>query len=175
MEAASCSVYCILHWILGKLTLNSVWFCSISTVYKAVCIENQQTVIIKIYDKGKMKLKNTLRMEREIRLMKMLTGPGMVSLYGVFEDDARKSLVMEYCSGGDLFKYLLLRGGHLDEHWVCTEVYYSKAGTYDGWLLADSSLVKAFSPSRELSGNTPDPMWLACLRITGKRDAQHAA
>ncbi|KAK9844364.1 hypothetical protein WJX74_001365 [Apatococcus lobatus] len=95
---------------------------SISTVYKAVCIENQQTVIIKIYDKGKMKLKNTLRMEREIRLMKMLTGPGMVSLYGVFEDDARKSLVMEYCSGGDLFKYLLLRGGHLDEHWVCTEV-----------------------------------------------------
>ena len=97
-------------------------FCSISTVYKAVCIENQQTVIIKIYDKGKMKLKNTLRMEREIRLMKTLTGPGMVSLYGVFEDDARKSLVMEYCSGGDLFKYLLLRGGHLDEHWVCTEV-----------------------------------------------------
>ncbi len=69
-----------------------------------------------------MKLKNTLRMEREIRLMRQLTGAGMVSLYGVFEDDARKSLVMEYCSGGDLFKYLLLRGGHLDEHWVCTEV-----------------------------------------------------
>ena len=61
-------------------------------------------------------------MEREIRLMRMLTGEGMVSLFGVFEDDARKSLVMEYCSGGDLFKYLLLRGGHLDEHWVCTEV-----------------------------------------------------
>lgn len=74
-----------------------------------------------------MKLKNTLRMEREIRLMKTLTGPGMVSLYGVFEDDARKSLVMEYCSGGDLFKYLLLRGGHLDEHWVCTEVNISHA------------------------------------------------
>lgn len=92
-----------------------------------------------------MKLKNTLRMEREIRLMKTLTGPGMVSLYGVFEDDARKSLVMEYCSGGDLFKYLLLRGGHLDEHWVCTEVNISHALKLE-LVLLDSMLGPAFCP-----------------------------
>ncbi len=30
--------------------------------------------------------------------------------------------VMEHCKGGDLFKTLMMKGGSLDEHWVCTEV-----------------------------------------------------
>jgi hypothetical protein len=29
---------------------------------------------------------------------------------------------MEHCKGGDLFKMLMMKGGTLDEHWVCTEV-----------------------------------------------------
>ncbi|KAK9814680.1 hypothetical protein WJX72_009648 [[Myrmecia] bisecta] len=95
---------------------------SISTVYKAQCLQTQRTVIIKAYDKPKMKLKNFLRMEREIKLMRMLQGDGLVQLFGVFEDDTYKYLIMEYCKGGDLFKYMLLRGGFLDEHWVCVEI-----------------------------------------------------
>ena len=46
--------------------------CSISTVYKALCIATRQAVIIKSYEKAKMKQKNFLRMEREIKLMNML-------------------------------------------------------------------------------------------------------
>jgi serine/threonine protein kinase len=29
---------------------------------------------------------------------------------------------MEYCDGGDLFKTMLMKGGLLDEYWVCVEV-----------------------------------------------------
>ena len=69
-----------------------------------------------------MKTKNFLRMEREIKLMRCLVGEGLAQLYGVFEDATHKTLVMEYCKGGDLFKLLLLKGGSLDEHWICIEV-----------------------------------------------------
>ena len=239
--------------------------CSISTVYKALCIATRQAVIIKSYEKAKMKQKNFLRMEREIKLMNMLGeaqaawqqlmaakmcrpglpgsaalqaagvqaqpsdvgcgsltltcetrspgcpsayascksiiatapgailsalepslrcdhassvllllnpvlssgcraqrllgasksakaaarfcgspmqaadchispsakhvqpvlpagGDGLVQLYSVFEEDTHKHLIMEFCKGGDLFKLLLLRGGTLEEHWVCMEV-----------------------------------------------------
>ena len=96
--------------------------CSISTVYKALCSISKETVIIKAYEKAKMKTKNFLRMEREIKLMNCLRGEGLAQLYGVFEDPTHKTLVMEYCKGGDLFKLLLLKGGSLDEHWVCCEV-----------------------------------------------------
>lgn len=62
-------------------------------------------------------------MDREIRLMKLLEGdPSIVQLYTVFEDNIYKYLVMEVCKGGDLFKAMLLRGGKMDEHWVCSEV-----------------------------------------------------
>ena len=29
---------------------------------------------------------------------------------------------MEHCKGGDLFKVLMMKGGTLDEAWVCREV-----------------------------------------------------
>jgi len=29
---------------------------------------------------------------------------------------------MEHCKGGDLFKVLMMKGGILDEAWVCKEV-----------------------------------------------------
>ena len=48
--------------------------CSISTVYKAQCLETQETVIIKIYEHAKMKAKHGQRLQREIRLMRQLQG-----------------------------------------------------------------------------------------------------
>lgn len=67
---------------------------SISTVYRAVCSITQAPVIIKAYDKSKMKPKNFSRMEREIRLMRILGGgDGLVDLYAVFQDANFKYLV----------------------------------------------------------------------------------
>lgn len=48
--------------------------CSISTVYKTQCLETQETVIIKIYERAKMKAKHEQRLQREIRLMRQLQG-----------------------------------------------------------------------------------------------------
>ena len=97
--------------------------CSISTVYRATCSLTKAPVIIKAYQKAKMKEKNFLRMEREIRLMRLLEGEAaIVQLYNVFEDTGFKYLIMETCKGGDLFKAMLLRGGKMDERWVCNEV-----------------------------------------------------
>ncbi len=38
------------------------------------------------------------------------------------QDPACIYLAMEYCEGGDLFKTMLMKGGLLDEYWVCVEV-----------------------------------------------------
>ena len=97
--------------------------CSISTVYRAICSQTRKPVIIKAYQLQKMVEKNFLRLEREIRLMKLLIEDGsVVQLYNVFQEGNYKYLIMEMCKGGDLFKAMLLRGGQMEESWVCREV-----------------------------------------------------
>ena len=70
-------------------------------------------VIIKAYDKSKMKPKNTARVEREIRLMRDLGGgDGLVKLYAVFEDSAHRYLVrciLSHCITWSLSAGLLSR------------------------------------------------------------------
>lgn len=108
------------------MLLNQALCCSISTVYRATCSITKWPLIIKAYQKSKMKEKNFLRMEREIRLMRLLEeDDSVVQLYNVFEDASFKYLVMEMCKGGDLFKAMLLRGGKMDEQWACAEVQRS--------------------------------------------------
>ena len=51
-------------------------------------------MIIKAYEKARMKPKNHARLEREVRLMQHLGGAeSMVDLYAVFEDITHKYLV----------------------------------------------------------------------------------
>ena len=51
-------------------------------------------MIIKAYEKSRLKPKNHARLEREVRLMQHLGGAeSMVDLYAVFEDIAYKYLV----------------------------------------------------------------------------------
>ena len=102
---------------------SNVCLRSVSTVYRGICSATSRSVIIKCYVKAKMKAKNFTRMEREIKLMRYLgDGEALVQLYGVFETDTYKYLVMEHCRGGDLFKFMLMRGGCLPEGWVCLQV-----------------------------------------------------
>lgn len=66
-------------------------------MYRAVCSITQASVIIKAYEKAKMKAKNVSRMEREIRLMRLLGGgDGLVDLYAVLEDANFKYLVRNF-------------------------------------------------------------------------------
>lgn len=61
-------------------------------------------------------------MEREIRVMKELAHePRLVKFLGDFEDELCHYIVLEYCSGGDLFDELDKRK-ILDEKWVATVI-----------------------------------------------------
>ena len=48
---------------------------------------------------------------------------------------------MEYCKGGDLFKNLMMKGGTLDEAWVCTEVRPCR------WCKTPDEGIHALAPS----------------------------
>lgn len=53
--------------------------------------------------------------KREISIMRVLDHPNIIQLYEIYEDEKYLSLVLEYCSGGDLFDYLGER------HHLCEE------------------------------------------------------
>lgn len=52
---------------------------------------------------------------REISIMRILDHPNIIKLHEIYEDEKYLSLVLEYCSGGDLFEYLFER------HHLCEE------------------------------------------------------
>ena len=56
-----------LHCVVLMLTRTPLPARSISTVYRALCTQTQETVIVKVYDRAKMKPKNFARLEREVR------------------------------------------------------------------------------------------------------------
>lgn len=60
------------------------------------------------------KIKNQVRLEMEINLMKVTDHPHIIKLYDLFEDAQNIYLVMELCTGGELFDFIV-RKKHLNE------------------------------------------------------------
>jgi len=67
---------------------------------------------------------------REIAIMRILDHPNIIKLLEIYEDDKHLSLVLEYCSGGELLDYLLAHH-HLCEpeaahfmHDILTSIQY---------------------------------------------------
>ena len=67
----------------------------------------------------------------EIEILKICQHPNIIQLYEVFENLDYFYIIMEYCSGGDLFSYLECRDFHLPEplackfmHKICAALYY---------------------------------------------------
>jgi len=96
---------------------------SVSVVYKAVCAATTKTVIVKAYKTHKMSPKQLHKAKREIALMQALrSDPGVVRYLGHFEDQYMTFIIMEYCSQGDLFRTVFLRGGSVDEEWAVRKI-----------------------------------------------------
>jgi serine/threonine protein kinase len=55
------------------------------------------------------------RFEQEVRLLEMMHHPNIVSVVEVIYEDALIYVVMEYCSGGELFQFIVDRG-RMREH-----------------------------------------------------------
>ena len=70
-----------------------------------------EKVAIKILDKKKI-LEETdkTRLEREIKIMKIIRHPNIVHLYNVIETNQFIYLIMEYISGKELFDYIIKKG-----------------------------------------------------------------
>ena len=78
-----------------------------------------ENVAIKILDKEKIvRESDKTRLEREIRIMKIMYHNNIVHLYNVIENQRELFLVMEYISGKELFDYIIQKR-HLDELESC--------------------------------------------------------
>jgi len=62
----------------------------------------------------KQQMKNIERFKLEIAIMKMMDHPNIIKLYETFEDQRSIYLVMEICSGGELFDRII-EAGHFSE------------------------------------------------------------
>ncbi|XP_064292983.1 serine/threonine-protein kinase ULK3 [Plodia interpunctella] len=82
---------------------------SYSTVYKAYTkVGARTTVAIKCIDKSRIKHSGSAvdNLVTEIRLLKTLTHPHIVHMKEFTWDDKNIYIIMEYCCGGDLSKYI---------------------------------------------------------------------
>lgn len=82
---------------------------SYSTVYKAYTkVGARTTVAIKCVDKSRVKHSGSAvdNLITEIRLLKTLSHPHIVQMHNFTWDDRNIYIIMEYCCGGDLSKYI---------------------------------------------------------------------
>eukprot|EP01134_Creolimax_fragrantissima_P004284 CFRG4284T1 len=69
-----------------------------------------EEVAIKCIDKTSLSPTTLSKLFREVRIMKMLEHPNIIKLYEVIDTPSVLYLVMEFCSGGELFDYLVAHG-----------------------------------------------------------------
>ena len=90
-----------------------------------------QKVAIKIMKKSSMDSSDLELVRTEIEILKICQHPNIIRLYNVFENADYMYIIMEYCSGGDLFSYLENRNFRVSEkrastiiHKMSTAVFY---------------------------------------------------
>lgn len=88
-------------------------------------------VAIKIMSKKDMNNQDLELLKTEIEILKVCQHPNIIRLIDVFENVDFVYVIMEHCSGGDLFSHIEKRGFRLPEvracqiiHKLCTSVYY---------------------------------------------------
>ena len=93
--------------------------------------ETNRPVAIKIKAKKNMKKQDLELAKTEIDILKICQHPNIVKLYDIFDNSDYIYIVMEYCSGGDLFSYIEKRNYKLNEskaaeiiHKLSMAVYY---------------------------------------------------
>jgi len=72
-------------------------------------------VAVKVMNKKDMTNQDLELVRTEIEILKICQHPHIIRIYDVFENTEFIYIIMEYCSGGDLFSYLEKRGFRLPE------------------------------------------------------------
>lgn len=78
-----------------------------------------EKVAVKILEKDKIKdSADVERVSREIKILKLVNHPNVISLYEIIETQKQLYLIMEYACGGELFDYIVARS-RLKEQQAC--------------------------------------------------------
>jgi len=85
-----------------------------STVLKGVNSENGDLVAVKMIRRKKLTPKLHEGLEKEISIMAKIRNPNIISLKDIQKTDNNFYLILEFCDGGDLSKYIKAHG-HLSE------------------------------------------------------------
>jgi serine/threonine protein kinase len=68
-------------------------------------------VAVKVIEKDNIKTnKQRVSVDREVRLMKLLNHPNIVSVIEVFDTNKQILMVMEHAANGELFEYIVKNG-----------------------------------------------------------------
>ena len=79
-----------------------------SKVCQGIHIPTGEKVAIKIMSKDQIKEKSDkIRIEKEINIQKKLHHQNIVQQYAIIETDSTIYIISEYCSGGELFDYIV--------------------------------------------------------------------
>ncbi|OXB71618.1 UNVERIFIED_CONTAM: hypothetical protein H355_011963 [Colinus virginianus] len=90
---------------------------SYGSVVKAKDIKTNMMRAVKVVYKPR--IENVTRLKREILIMKRLDHPNIIKLLEVYEDLKNLYLVMELCTGGELFERII-KSGHFSERYAAS-------------------------------------------------------
>jgi len=95
------------HYILGK-TIGEGTF---GKVKAGTHILSGEKVAVKILEKDRIvDVADVERVAREIHILKLMQHPHVIQLYEIIETPRQLYLIMEYCSGGELFDHIVAAG-----------------------------------------------------------------
>jgi len=105
--------------------LKEIYRGRISLVASGVCKTSGESVVLKAYMKSKLNSSLKELIYREIRLHgRVRVMPGVAEFMGWFEDEVQIVIVQEHCTGGDLYRHLVLNGGQMTEVAAVQEVIH---------------------------------------------------
>ena len=85
--------------------------------------QTKEKVAVKIMNKNNMDSSDLELVRTEIEILKICQHPYIIKLYDIFENVDYIYIIMEYCSGGDLFSFLKKRNFRLKEQKVVVIIF----------------------------------------------------
>jgi len=92
--------------------------------------ETGRKVAVKIMSKKEMNMQDLELVKTEIEILKICQQQNIIKLYDIFENPEHIYIVMEYCSGGDLFSYIEQRSFKLTEVRAAEIIHKISAGLF---------------------------------------------
>ena len=85
--------------------------------------QTKEKVAVKIMNKNNMDSSDLELVRTEIEILKICQHPYIIKLYDIFENVDYIYIIMEYCSGGDLYSFLKKKNFQLKENKVVLMIY----------------------------------------------------